>query len=795
MDVTAVRHSTPGIRHGGGRIHLAAAASSLPPTAVSAAVSTQIEAEVLLGGHCADAAAMHAREDAYPALAALLRCKPEEVALVSGAAEGWRAVLLGLELNQGDRILLSAAEADAARIACVAACGDTGAVVELLPTYQDGTPDLKALEDTIDYNVKLVALSHVAPGHGVAVPAAAVGAVARKHGVPFLLDVTQTVGQLVLDVEALHADIVTASSSSYLRGPRGTGFLYIKSSRMARLVARAADGATATLLPAGLGGGMSIVHSASARRFEMQHDGIAAEVGLGVAARYAEAIDVTAAAACIATLAAHDIDTNTSCYKSTAASASNLAAPGGAVQTGIVPFLCAGVEPAEVVRQLATKNIVISMCEMRPLEHACAGQSAAGSTATEEVLQIAVHYYNTAEEVAEVCSQIAEIIDEEDPSLDEWEEVDCPLSPMAPHHPPPATSSSAAACTTTSPNPAFNVANAAFDHRQQHYNVGDDNGAATPPSMTADPELEDDDDERGERGERSDGGGGDDGDGAMAMDGMGGLGASIVHDDRSWGSSTTSRPDNPTHHHHHHHRLGNGIGLGLKLGVGGEMAATRTVLFPLLAGIPRRGLLGTAPLLFDGSPPSTSMWDAPMQHRLFQQPAYDASNPFDARSENADAGDGSSSSSSPSSSSPGARHDDNFESVVVDDGRPMEMFLNGICCNDEELENSSPIPSAPTNVSLPSAAPIVVGLNEATPHTVLSVPLSSTPPTVGFGGEGDGSDTASSLDSGLDLNGANSTDGAACLRSPHLPEGHTLLHCARGGGGGGGGAGGMPYPV
>jgi len=521
-----------------------------------------------------------------------------------------------------------------------------------------------------------------------------------------------------------------------------------------------------------------------------------------------------------------DIDTNTSCYKSTAASASNLAAPGGAVQTGIVPFLCAGVEPAEVVRQLATKNIVISMCEMRPLEHACAGQSAAGSTATEEVLQIAVHYYNTAEEVAEVCSQIAEIIDEEDPSLDEWEEVDCPLSPMAPHHPPPATSSSAAACTTTSPNPAFNVANAAFDHRvddsspaaaasrsssssssssssdtveddqQQHYNVGDDNGAATPPSMTADPELEDDDDERGERGERSNGGGGDDGDGAMAMDGMGGLGASIVHDDRSWGSSTTNRPDNPTHHHHHHHhRLGNGIGLGLKLGVGGEMAATRTVLFPLLAGIPRRGLLGTAPLLFDGSPPSTSMWDAPMQHRLFQQPAYDASNPFDARSENADAGDGSSSSSSPSSSSPGARHDDNFESVVVDDGRPMEMFLNGICCNDEELENSSPIPSAPTNVSLPSAAPIVVGLNEATPHTVLSVPLSSTPPTVGFGGEGDGSDTASSLDSGLDLNSANSTDGAACLRSPHLPEGHTLLHCARGGGGGGGGAGGMPYPV
>ena len=46
----------------------------------------------------------------HAALAALLHCKPEEVALLSGAAEGWRAALHCLNLTKGDRILLSAAK-------------------------------------------------------------------------------------------------------------------------------------------------------------------------------------------------------------------------------------------------------------------------------------------------------------------------------------------------------------------------------------------------------------------------------------------------------------------------------------------------------------------------------------------------------------------------------------------------------------------------------------------------------------------------------------------------------------
>ena len=106
--------------------------------------------------------------------------------------------------------------------------------VEVVPSNDHGELDLDALEASIRRTdvgpVTLIALNHIPTNGGLINPAAGVGAIAREYGITYLLDACQSAGQIPLDVDELGCDALTAAGRKFLRGPRGTGFLYVRSS-------------------------------------------------------------------------------------------------------------------------------------------------------------------------------------------------------------------------------------------------------------------------------------------------------------------------------------------------------------------------------------------------------------------------------------------------------------------------------------------------------------------------------------------------------------------------------------
>ena len=381
IDVNRVRADTPGCRD---VVHLNNAGAALPPRVVVDTVVDHLELEARIGGYAA-ADAVAARSAAvYDSVAALLGAAVDEIALVENATRAWDMAFYALarSFTAGDRILTARAEYASNVIGMLQAARSTGAEVVVVPDDESGQLSVDALRDLLDDRVRLVAISWIPTQSGLVNPAAAVGALARQAGVPYLLDACQAVGQLPVDVDALGCDFLSATGRKYLRAPRGTGFLYVRRSRLAGLEPPFLDVHAARWAP-----GDAVEVRDDARRFESWEHSVANRLGLGAAVDYALALGADAIAARIESLA-------------TSLRAQLVEIPGltlhdeGVEQCGIVTFTIAGVDEYELAARLRTEGINISVST---IDFARYDFEARG---LEAVARASVHYYNTEEELA-----------------------------------------------------------------------------------------------------------------------------------------------------------------------------------------------------------------------------------------------------------------------------------------------------------------------------------------------------------------------------------------------------------
>jgi len=386
LDIERLRDETPGCTN---VAHLNNAGASLPPSAVVDAVVDHLHREAEIGGYEAAAERHDRLEHTYAALAGLIGAAPHEIAAVENATRAWDMAFYAFRFAPGDRILTGRAEYASNWIALRQVANRTGAAIEVVPDDEQGQFDVDALERLLDGRVKLVSLVHVPTQSGLVNPAAAVGRVTRAAGIPLLLDACQSIGQLPVDVEAIACDILSATGRKFLRGPRGTGFLYVRGDLIERLEPPFLDMHAAEWQR---DGGYTV--RPDARRFENWETYVAGKVGLGVAADYAQRVGVEAIWERVRVLAARlragldGLDGVT-------------VADRGEVLGAIVTFSVRGHAATDVQAALAMKRINVSVTE------ASAARLDLDPRGIDELVRASVHYYNTDEEVDRLVGCIA----------------------------------------------------------------------------------------------------------------------------------------------------------------------------------------------------------------------------------------------------------------------------------------------------------------------------------------------------------------------------------------------------
>jgi selenocysteine lyase/cysteine desulfurase len=386
IDVTAVRAATPGCAE---VVHFNNAGAALPPKVVTDAVLEYTAREALIGGYEAQDAAAAELASTYDALAKLLGARREQIALIENATRAWDMAFYGIPLERGDRILTCRSEYASNYLAYLQVSRRLGVRIEVIPDDAAGALDTAAAARLLDRDVKLISITHVPTNGGLVNPAAAIGALARSAGCYYLLDACQSVGQMPIDVEAIGCDFLSSTGRKFLRGPRGTGFLFASDRALAEIEPPFIDGRAATWTAA-----ESFELRRDARRFENWEFNCATRLGLGVAARYASTLGLDAIWERVQSLAA-------TLRTQLAAIPGVQLCDRGQVRCGIVTFVCARVAPQSVQTALAGQRINVSVSD------AAWTRIDMDARALPAVVRASVHYYNTEEEIDAVATAIA----------------------------------------------------------------------------------------------------------------------------------------------------------------------------------------------------------------------------------------------------------------------------------------------------------------------------------------------------------------------------------------------------
>lgn len=383
FNVAEERNQTPAVKS---LIHFNNAGASLMPNVVVEGMKNYIDSEVSQGGY--ETARDFAKElDLfYDHTAKLINSGSNEIAFVESATVAWQRAFHSIPLEKGDVIITCVSEYASNYIAYLQLAKLKAVEIVTIPNDDNGEIDIQALESAITPRVKLVSIGHIPTGNGLINPAEKVGAITQKHKILYLLDACQSAGQYPINVEKIKCDFLSATGRKYLRGPRGTGFLYARQETTLGLEPLSLDLHSAEWTDLD-----SYQMRSDAKKYETWESNLSAKLGLSLAIHHLNLLGIEHVQERITFVANY--------FRERLGALAHIQVMDtGNIKSGIVTFINEKNDAEEVMKYLfknkVNVSVVVASSSLLDLQ----------DRNITEAVRASVHYYNTIDEVDKFIS-------------------------------------------------------------------------------------------------------------------------------------------------------------------------------------------------------------------------------------------------------------------------------------------------------------------------------------------------------------------------------------------------------
>lgn len=382
MDIEQIRKDMP--LHGN-YVYVNSAAASPPPRQVVDTSIDYLQKTASLGPYLPSF-----REEVYQKIeetrekaAKFIGAKTSEMAFVKNGTEGINFIANGLTWNKGDEIILADIEFHSNYTPWLKLRDKKKVHLKIIKTDFSGVIDVNLIEQEISNRTKLITVSHLSNASGALQHIEKICEIAKKRDVLTLINASQTLGLIPINVQELDCDFLTGCGRKWLRGPEGSGILYIRESLV--------ESIEPTII--GWGGTTwdfetnEYYYLSTARRVEAGCPIVPSILGLGAAIDYAQNIGIEEIVTKVEALTRYSFQQLSVIEGIAIYGPKNIEN-----RLAIIPFNVEGLHPDEITNYLEKNNIIIEsgtfMANML-LQH----------YGINKMVRISPHYFNTKVEI------------------------------------------------------------------------------------------------------------------------------------------------------------------------------------------------------------------------------------------------------------------------------------------------------------------------------------------------------------------------------------------------------------